>query len=117
MKKEEPDPVDSDVAARTIGLVGFWSAICLVIITFFTFSLAIFAVPISGSNCFEPCIKYPYLDSINQFPKDYRWMVPAIILVITYLVFMVALHSFGGETKKIFSQIGLSFALMSALIL
>lgn len=97
--------------------VGFYSSIVLVVITLVTFGFAITAVPVSGANCLEGCFDYPYLDTLSQFPKDFRWMIPAILLMLVYQVAMVAIHQTAAQEKKIFSQIGLSFALMSTLIL
>jgi cytochrome c oxidase subunit IV len=97
--------------------VGFYTAIFTTIITLVTFGFAILAVPISGANCVEGCIQYPYLDTVAQFPKDYRWMPLAMILVLSYLVLMVSIHACASQDRKIFSQIGLSFAVLAALIL
>lgn len=97
--------------------IGFYSSIVLTVITLITFGFAIVAVPVSGANCLEGCIDYPYLDTLSQFPKDYRWMIPAILLMLVYLVAMAAIHQTAAQEKKVFSQIGLSFALMSTLIL
>jgi hypothetical protein len=89
----------------------------LAVITLITFGFAIVAVPISGANWLEGCIDYPYLDTLSQFPKDYRWMVPAILLMLVYGIVMASIHQTAAQEKKIFSLIGLSFALMSTLIL
>lgn len=97
--------------------VGFYSSVLLAVITLITFGFAIVAVPISGANCLEGCIDYPYLDTLSQFPKDYRWMVPAILLMLVYGIVMASIHQTAAQEKKIFSLIGLSFALMSTLIL
>lgn len=98
-------------------VVGVYSAVFLAVITVITFGFAIVAVPISGANCLEGCIQYPYLNTVAQFPKDYRWMIPAILMMLTYVVFMVSIHVSAAPQKKIFSQVGLAFAWMSALVL
>jgi hypothetical protein len=107
----------SELSPSTSNLVGFYSAIFTAIITVVTFGFAITAIPISGANCTEGCTQYPYLDTISQFPKDYLWMYLATILVLSYMVFMVSIHSYATQSKKIFSQIGLSFALIASTIL
>lgn len=98
-------------------LVGFYAAIFTVIMTVVTFSFAITAIPISGANCGELCIEYPYLNTLSQFPKDYLWMPLATILTLSYLVLMVSIHVYASNQRKIFSQIGLSFALLATLVL
>ena len=65
----------------------------------------------------QDCLEYPYLDSLSQFPIDYRWMIPALLLVLSYVVLMVSLHAFASQERKIFGQIGLTFAIISAIIL
>lgn len=97
--------------------VGFYTAIFTVIMTVITFGFAITAIPISGANCGDLCIEYPYLNTLSQFPKDYLWMPLAIILTLSYLVLMVSIHVYASNQRKIFSQIGLSFALLATMVL
>ena len=107
----------TSVSRRASIQVGIYSSVLTVLLTIITFGFAITAIPISGANCREGCIEYPYLNTVAQFPKDYLWMIPAIILMLLYVIWMVSIHVYAAPSKKIFGQIGLSFALMSALIL
>ncbi len=107
----------TELSRRTSNQVGLYSSIFTALITIVTFGFAITAIPISGANCREGCIEYPYLNTVSQFPKDYLWMIPAIILMLLYVVWMVSIHAYAVQHKKIFAQIGLSFAIMAALIL
>lgn len=102
---------------RTSIQVGLYSAVLTALLTAITFGFAITAIPISGANCLEGCIEYPYLDTVAQFPKDYRWMVPAMLLMLVYVVWTVSIHANAAPGKKIFSQVGLIFAAMSSLVL
>jgi len=97
--------------------IGYYSSIFLTIITLVTFGFAITAIPISGVFCLENCIEYPYLDTLSHFPKDYFWMFLAILLILTYLIFIVSVHSFALIQNKIFSRIGLTFAIISSVVL
>ncbi len=101
----------------TINLVGFYSAISMAVITVITFGFAMIAIPISGANCPAGCIEYPYLDTLARFPRDYLWIFLAIILLLVYVILMVSIHAYAAEQKRIFSQIGLAFALVAAVIL
>jgi hypothetical protein len=85
--------------------------------TVLTLGFAITEVPISRANCVGECVDYPYLDTVSQFPKDFRWMPLAMILEFIYLVLMVSIHASAPLQKKIFSQIGLMFAVIAAGIL
>jgi hypothetical protein len=97
--------------------VGYYSSLLLAVITLITFGFAITAVPVSGAFCPENCVDYPYLDTLKQFPKDFIWMYLAVVLNLVYVVYMISIHFYASEEKKIFSQIGLIISIMSALIL
>lgn len=106
-----------ELSTTTSNLVGFYSAIVTTVITVVTFGFARAAIPISGANCPGDCVEYPYLDTVSQFPRDFLWMPLAILLVLAYVTLMVSIHSYAPRQKKIFSQVGLSFALIAAAIL
>jgi hypothetical protein len=97
--------------------VGLYSAILTVLITILTFSLAITAIPNSGAGCTENCVEYPYLNTLSEFPRDYLWMPPAMLLIVVYVTLVVSIHTYAAPHTKIYSQIGLSFALIAAGIL
>jgi hypothetical protein len=99
---------------KNIFSVGFYSALLTSILTIVTFGIAFMTPPLSGPWCTEGCFSYPFTDIISRFPRDYYWMYPAIILSLVYYVLMVSIHYFAPVEKKIFSHIGLSFALVSA---
>jgi len=114
---DNADRITDPASSTTANRVGFYSALLTAVITLVTFGLAITAVPKSGANCVAGCFQYPYLDTVAQFPKDYLWMPPATGLVLAYVALMASIHSLAAGPKKVFSQIGLSFALVAAVIL
>ncbi|MEN9936329.1 MAG: hypothetical protein RLZZ387_2908 [Chloroflexota bacterium] len=97
--------------------VGWYAGLLTSATTAVTFGFAITALPNSGAGCAEGCLAYPYLDSLAEFPRDYLWMPPAIMLCLVYVAFMASIHASAAPERKIYSQIGLSFALMSAITL
>jgi hypothetical protein len=97
--------------------LGYYVSITLAVLTLFTFVIAFLTPPISGPNCTDPCIEYPYLDIESRFPRDYWWMIPATVLTAVFVVLLVCIHQYAAPEKKVFSQIGLSFGLMAAVIL
>ncbi|MEN9936717.1 MAG: hypothetical protein RLZZ387_3296, partial [Chloroflexota bacterium] len=107
------DAARGHVAAR----IGWYAGLLTTATTAVTFGFAITALPNSGAGCAEGCLAYPYLDSLAEFPRDYLWMPPAIVLCLVFVVFMVSIHASAAPERAIFSQIGVSFALMSAGIL
>jgi hypothetical protein len=44
-------------------------------------------------------------------------MPPAMLLVVVYVILVVSIHTYAAQHEKIYSQIGLSFALIAAGIL
>jgi hypothetical protein len=101
----------------TVHRVGFYTAVLTVIFTLITFGFALTAIPISGANCLANCISYPYLDTVSQFPRDYLWMIPACLLILLFVTLITTIHGYAASHKKIFTQIGLSFAIIAAVIL
>ena len=98
---------------KTIATVGFYSAVLTALLTIFTFIIAFLTPPLSGPFCTGGCFTYPYSDIASRFPRDYFWMYPAMLLNVVYYILMVAIHYFAPVEKKIFSHVGLSFALLS----
>ena len=115
MTEKDQRVIDSERATSI--LVGFYAAILTTVVTLFTFALAMTAIPISGSNCPNDCIEYPYLDTVAQFPRDYRWMLPAIVLLLVYVILMLSIQGYASGQKRVFAQIGTAFAIMSATVL
>jgi hypothetical protein len=107
----------SESATSNSNLVCFYSAVLTTTLAIVTFVLAITAIPISGANCPTDCVEYPYLDTVAQYPKDFLWMFPAMLLILAYLTLMVSIHYYVKSQRKIFSQIGVSFALIAAVVL
>jgi len=98
-------------------VLGFYASILMVMLTVITFGIAILTPPISGANCTDDCIEYPYLDITSRFPRDYWWMFPAMVLTALVVVWMTCIHAWAPEGKKVFSQIALSFGIIAAAIL
>jgi hypothetical protein len=117
MASDDKSVADTESSTITSNRVGLYSALFTVIITVVTFSLAIIAIPNSGAGCRENCFEYPYLNTLSEFPRDYLWMPPAMLLVVVYVILVVSIHTYAAQHKKIYSQIGLSFALIAAGIL
>ncbi|NOY56928.1 MAG: hypothetical protein GXP34_13230, partial [Actinobacteria bacterium] len=96
-----------------------YAAAAMAAITTVTFGMALFAVPISGSNCPSDCIEYPYLDTLDRFPRDYVWMYFAIGLVVIYLIFTTSLNNLRTRTGSAIAgqvAVGLAVAVVAVLV-
>jgi hypothetical protein len=85
------------------------------ILTIVTFTIAFLTPPISGPFCLENCIDYPYHNIIDRFPRDYIWMYFAIVLTLLFVVFVATINHVASSERKLFGQIGLSFAILAAI--
>jgi hypothetical protein len=117
MKKGVDYNMECRNTSKTSDVVGLYSSIILTLVTIITFGLALTAVPISGANAPGGGIPYPYLDTLRQFPKDYLWMFTAILLILTYVVFMLSINSMAKDGSEIFAKISIAFAIIGAAIL
>ena len=102
---------------KTVSRIGFWSALLTAVFAAGSFAIAIATPPRSGPFCLTGCITYPYANVALFFPRDYFWMVPGIFLTPLFVVLMACIHRSADEDKKVFSLIGLSFALVSAALI
>ncbi|QHT66596.1 hypothetical protein GXP67_07965 [Rhodocytophaga rosea] len=107
-------PLRSEV---TTNRFAYYTAILTTMVAIVTFAIAIFTPPLSGPLCAEGCLEYPFTDISSRFPRDYFWMYPAIVLMVLYVILMVCIHQQTAEENKLFSQLGLSFSLLSAVVL
>jgi uncharacterized membrane-anchored protein len=98
---------------------GFWAAVATVALTVVTFGFAITAIPDSGRNCQENCASYPFASDqvASQFPGDYLWMVPAMLLMLVFIALVAAVHQFAPRDRKVFSLVGLCLAVVAAAVL
>lgn len=115
LKPNEPER--KQMPDKNIAKTGFYISVFTVIITFITFGIAIFTPPLSGPFCIGGCFKYPYSEIAGRFPRDYYWMYPAMLMAFSYLILMINIHHFASGGKKLFSSIGVAFAIMATLIL
>jgi hypothetical protein len=97
--------------------LGYFSSIFLTVITIVTFGLAMTAIPNSGAFCPGDCFEYPYLNTLSEYPNDYLWMFSACILMITFMVYVVSIHSSVPEKHRIYTRISAAFAIISTVVL
>ena len=97
--------------------LGFWTAILTVVVVAVFAVVAIPTPARSGPFCGNACVAYPYVDVAPFIPGDYLWLLPGILLAPTFVVLMACIHAYAAEPKKIYSRIGLAFALVYAVVI
>jgi hypothetical protein len=103
--------------SATANRFGFLAALFTATAGVVAFGLAITALPIAGANCTSNCVPYPYMATAGQWPKDFLWQPPAILLVLGYLALMLSIHYVVPAQRKILSLGALCLALVSATVL
>jgi len=107
----------TDVTRKSTSRLGFWSAVLTAVFTASALAIGITTPPRSGPFCLDSCLTYPYTDAAAFVPRDYLWMYPGFLLALIFVGLMACIHDNASEGKKIFSQLGLSFAVISATVL
>ena len=107
------------VASRTGNVVrlGFWAAILTAIVAAVFMVVGIATPPRSGPFCGTACVPYPYTDVAAFIPQDYLWLYPGFLLAALFVVLMGCIHGCAAEDRKVFSRIGLSFAILYAAVI
>ncbi len=112
-----PDTETEAFATTNAFRLGFWSAFLTAVLAAVFMVMGISTPPRSGPFCGTACVPYPYTDVAAFIPQDYVWLVPGILLAPTFVVLMACIHAYAAEGKKVFSRIGLSFALLYAAVI
>jgi hypothetical protein len=111
--KRDLDPRDGGSASR----LGLWTAMLTVVVVA-VFAVVAVATPArSGPYCANACVAYPYVDVAQFIPGDYLWLLPGILLAPTFVVLMACIDAHAAQPKRIWSRIGLSFALVYAVVI
>jgi hypothetical protein len=90
---------------------GFWIAVSVAALTSVTFALALMALPDK--------VPYPFTDPViaAQWPGDYLWMYPAMVLMLLFVALVAAVHVCAPPARRVFSLLGLSIAVVAAAVL
>jgi hypothetical protein len=106
--------MNSNIKSNNVYKLGFYVSIGTTILAVIALGIAIATPPFSGPYCTSGCFGYPFAEAVSRFPRDYYWMYPAMLLSLAFYVLMVCIHHLAPQEEKIFSHVGISFALFSA---
>lgn len=98
--------------------VGFWSALLTALLAGVHFVSGVLTPARSGPFA-KPAdiIPYPYTIASQYIPLDYYWLIPGLLLAPIFVVFIASIHAYAPEEKRVFGQIGLSFAVIYAAVI
>lgn len=97
--------------------VGYWSALLTATAAVACLALGVTTPPRSGPYCRGDCVTYPYTDAAAFVPRDYLWMYPALLLALVFVVLAVSIHDSVPRGRRVFSRIGVCFAVIGAGVL
>lgn len=112
-----PEPTGNTAARGSAIQLGFWVAILTVFVAAVFAAVGIATPARSAPFCQSACVAYPYVDVARFIPGDYLWLVPGFLLAPIFVVLVACIHAYAAEGKKIFSRIGLSFAVAYAVVI
>src|SRR5687768_6484521 len=101
------------VAVRLARRIAFATAA----LTALTATIAVMTPPGAGPWCTANCFTYPYHDIAGRYPRDYLWMVPAILLSLLHVALYTVLLGAASESRRTFARLAVLAAAMSALVL
>lgn len=113
---------ESAGSAGNAARLGFWAALFTAVSAIAALGIAATtAPPRSGPFCMagqvdlvDSCVTYPYTDVAAFVPNDYMWMYPAFLMALLFVVLAASIHNYVPAGKRVFSQVALSFAVISA---
>jgi len=94
--------------------LGFWAAVATAASATVALGLGVTTPPRSGPNCSSDCITAPYTDAAAFVPRDYLWVYAASVMVLLFAILVAGVHHAVAETRRVFSQVALSFAVIAA---
>jgi hypothetical protein len=97
--------------ADAAGRFGFWISVVTAVVTIATFALAMTALPDD--------VPYPFTSQviIDQWPGDYLWMYPAMILMVLFVAWLAAIHETTPPARRTYSLLALSVGVIAAAVL
>jgi lysylphosphatidylglycerol synthetase-like protein (DUF2156 family) len=89
---------------------GSWIALTTAAVTLIAFVLALTAIPND--------VPYPFTSDViaDQWPRDYLWMYPAMLLMILFVALVASIHEYASPDRKIYGRVGLSIAVVAAAV-
>ena len=97
--------------------LGFLMATMTVVVTAIFAVVAIATPARSGPFCQSGCVPAPYVDVGQFILGDYLWLIPGILLAPLFVGLVVCIHSYATDTRKAFSRIAISFAVIYAAVI
>jgi hypothetical protein len=89
----------------------FWIALATTATTVVTFALALTALPDK--------VPYPFTSDViaQQWPGDYYWMFPAMLLMLLFVALLGAVHEVAAPQERMYSRLAFGVGSIAASVL
>jgi hypothetical protein len=102
---------------RSNARLGMPAGVAMSLLAMVSLAIAVATPPLSGPLCKAGCLEYPFTGLVSRFPRDYVWMVPAILFTLPYVGFVIALEGRAAPEGRPYARLGVALSVMSALVL
>jgi hypothetical protein len=96
---------------------GFWVALLTSILGLVALGIAVSTTPRAGPFCPSECLAYPYSGAVAFVPRDFLWMYPATMMLLTFVVVTIVVLAHTGPGQRLWAMIGVAFSLLAAAVL
>jgi hypothetical protein len=109
---DEQSTGDGVVRARP-DRFGFWVAVLTVVFGLVALGIAVSTTPRAGPFCPAECLDYPYAGAAALVPRDFLWMYPATVMLLTYLILTIVVLAHAVPDRRLPAMIAAAFALLA----
>jgi len=109
---DERTTTQAPVRARPDGF-GFWAAVMSVVFGLLALGIAVSTTPRAGPFCPAECLDYPYAGAAALVPRDFLWMYPATVMLVTYLILTIVMLAHAGLDRRLHGMIAAAFVLLA----
>jgi len=116
--RDQDSLASAGTTPRSVTRIGFWSA---VLATFFSISYGIAVIVMMISTLATATETPSGWSGIESFVASFQPiqmlpLIPSLLLAPTFMVLMVSIHHYAAPDKKIWSHLGIAFALVYAVM-
>jgi hypothetical protein len=93
---------------------GFGVAVLTAVFGLVALGIAVSTTPRAGPFCPAECLDYPYAGAAALVPRDFLWMYPATVMLLTFMTLTIVMLAHAGPDRRLPALIGVAFALVAA---
>lgn len=101
--------------SRRAAHLGFWSALATAVSGIAALAVAIATPPRAGPFAAPAsALRFPYAEAAAFVPRDFLWMYPALLMMLSFLVLAICLRERAASEARAAGTVGMQLALLGA---